>query len=251
MTALARLVGLSALCSGLGLGLPSSASFAQDLLVNGDFENVAAPVFGDNTNFDIAPWFSGFEVDREDKFQKKLVVVKVNGTDKDDFAQAPIYWDETNMTGFQSLLPFNDASAGGAAITGHYLRNNFSGGSEKQIHIFQWFIAPRSGCVAFGAAIRSASPRSVLSNILLSELDMNAIYGPLKDKKKYFQATLGMVPSSSATAIFQQTNPDSWTTLTGHKKLQAGNNYSFHTGMFSMVLLDDAFVTYVDDSKCS
>jgi len=129
-----RIVTLAAIVTAMCI---STAAFAQNVVVNGNFEASPPPVNGNNIGWSISPWVLGTG--------NSSNVVKVDGPGGFDYG---------------SNGPESDALAPGAGVSQHYL--DITNGSND---FYQSFIPECSGQLEFGGSfstrINSAATASV------------------------------------------------------------------------------------------
>ena len=222
--------------------MPASAQ-SPNLLVNGDFEAIYVPLYGDNLNTIISPWLQSADIDSGSSF-RKISIVKTDGPGANPEIAAAQYW-----SGAPSLadVPVLDASNN---AVGNFMRVH----SRWQGFRFGQRIAtPYRGCVSFGASLAtSKTPYLVLRvekvqagalAILAGQSSTYVSNVPVSDP------AWGNGSQTLHRSVPLQVNAG-WQDVSAFMSVQAGVTYNFKYVLYSGASMDNAFVRYVDNSIC-
>ena len=225
--------------------LASQSLFAQNLLVNGDFESTPTSVYGDNLGADISPW----QYDEQTAAANpssfwQISVMKLNSSAA-GFAQAA---PTTITSALLTHMPSTDADLAtgqdGNAIRLHFRLH----GAVGLPALNQKFTPPRDGCVQWGLSTYdfgwSSQPKR------LSAVLYHVIGAPdLTSGQLTYSGGPGL---ASVSQMVWKTVAQSrtWQEFSDYATVQAGEDYYFAHWPVPGAAYDNYFVRYVDRSHC-
>jgi hypothetical protein len=221
---------------------------AQNLLIDGGFESLNAPVFGDNIDVDITPWLKSSELDNL-PYLKYLSLVKTDPSGTMPLATAP---QPMGGPAWVTQMPQSDGSNN---PMGQYLR--LQGLPASYLRIGQRALAPYTGCVKFGGkfAVKDELRVGNPVTLVVLELPQNAVdflNGQPSNYTSNFPITdpaWGMGPQKLRLRL-DRPNPNVWKKGWGFAQVTQGRTYSFVSVFSAGNAIDDMYVRYVYNSNC-
>ena len=217
-----------------------TAVVSQNLLINGDFEAVTAPNYGDNVGVTLTGWMRAHEnpnpTSQSTTNYRELSVVKVDGPG----GQPVTLYNSP----FGQITPWNlpesDVTFAGAAQDGHYIRLNTK---HFWSVVGQRITAPYTGCIAFGGVTAGTSA----SGDLFRFGSINPFYGGLSTNPDptYAMDNISTIGNTGGQFVAEQ-----WTLLKKYYAVEATEQYAWAYIARPGYILDDAFAHYVDNSYC-
>ncbi|SDR16749.1 VWA domain-containing protein [Pseudovibrio sp. Tun.PSC04-5.I4] len=222
--------------------LPWQSASAQNLLVNGGFENALAPYYGDNLNADLSPWMVNPAASVPNASLPSLVRVNSGVNSFQRVAPASYYNQNIGVYRDFSWLPPMDADQQ-PAQDGRYLRGHVSGSSGMSVG--QYFFAPTNGCVRLGYKAWVFARAQVPTFLRLHRMEPNAQLDPDHFLARTQQVVLQEQSIIGAPVIRQ------WVPVEAFAQIEAGQRYLFVMAFYNSVVVDNASVEYVSDSHCA
>ncbi|MGL1921378.1 MAG: hypothetical protein OCD03_10145, partial [Hyphomicrobiales bacterium] len=222
--------------------LVTQGAFAQNLLVNGDFEGVNVPVYGDNLDVNISPWqYPDLLPSGSNTPYHRVSVMKLNPTQGFAFA------NNSNLPGF--IQPQSDASQiigqdrHAMRIFRDFATNSYS--EKRRLH--QFFTAPYSGCARYETAFRNRGGQGALvGRVELHHATNNTVntFNP----NGGWASTPGLQRISFASWP-STISVDGWGITSNYVPIVAGQRYAYSI-MPGSTFVDNAKVEYVDNINC-